>query len=281
MAPCAVLLALALIPAGCGGAEDRFTSRVAARLRERYPETTVTVRGRLEIQTRSASGSTRQIHLANLWGDCQSARVDCDHAIERYLRLTAQEPETLDTYVKPETVRAVIKDAEWLENAKAAFVGKPAGKGDGIVSRPFVAGLSVAYVFDMPDGMRFVTREDLAALRLDAAGLDRLALANLEASLPPIADEPAEPGSAVRLVHAGDSYEASRLLLHERWKPVAARVKGDLLVAVPTRDFVFFTGSREDVSGLRAIARRLGSQAGHPLSTTLLRFTDDGWQAIP
>lgn len=86
--------------------------------------------------------------------------------------------------------------------------------------------------------------------------------------------------SDIRVIHEGDSYEASRLILHHRWAAIAAQVRGDLLVAAPSRDFVYFTGSREDVAGLRALARA-SDQQGHPLTSTLLRWTPSGWEPLP
>ena len=271
-----------LLLAGCQRPEDRFTERVARLVRERNPGTSVTVKERFQLQMKGADGGAHDLYLPNLWGECQDPGASCDLAIERYLRLVSQESGATDAYVKPETVRAVLKDREWIEASRGLFQGKPDAKaGNEIVHRPFVADLFVAYVFDMPDGMRVISRDDMGKLKLDADGLHRLAIANLQASLPAITDEPAEPGSAVRVVHVGDSYEASQLLLHERWAAVARRVKGDLVVAAPTRDYVFFTGSRQDVARLRTLARLASSQGGHPLSPTLLRYTQEGWEATP
>jgi hypothetical protein len=55
---------------------------------------------------------------------------------------------------------------------------------------------------------------------------------------------------------------------------------GDLLVAVPTRDYVFFTGSKEDVAALRDLAEE-DERDSHPLTSTILRRTPDGWEAVP
>jgi hypothetical protein len=278
------LAAAALAAAGCRAREDAFTQRVAKRLRETRPGLEVTVAARFHIQTRNADGSRNDVYLDNLWRECQAQGGDCEEAIGRHVRLSGQFTPDLDSYVKAEAVRAVLKDREWLANVREMTKKKgPPEKAreNEIVSRPFAGDLFVVYVFDMPDGMRMVARGDMAKLKLDEAKLEALAIANLEATLPALTFELLEPGSKIRVVHVGDSYEASRLLLHAWWKPVAGQLAGDLVVAAPTRDYVFFTGAREDVAGLRSLARRVSDEGGHALSPRLLRWTQAGWEAYP
>ncbi len=278
-----LLCAAGLAAAACRAPQDAFTERVAKRLREQQPGTSVVVKERFHLQTTTREGGPNDVYLDNLWRECQMEGADCDGAVDRHVRLSAQLGAELASYVKPETVRALLKDREWLDNVRGMVKKEPGEKApeNEIVSRPFTAEIFVVYVFDMPDGMRMIGRGDLAKLKLDEAGLHALALANLEAALPALTSAPVEAGSAIRVVHEGDSYEASRLLLHARWAPIAAQVKGDLIVAAPTRDYVFFTGSQQDVAGLRALARQLSDEGGHPLSPRLLRRTTAGWQALP
>jgi hypothetical protein len=101
------------------------------------------------------------------------------------------------------------------------------------------------YVFDLPDAMRVVAADDLPALKLDPAQLDVLAMDNLGRRLASFPHEPVEPGSPVQVLHLGDSYEASHLLLHDRWPALKGSIKGDLLVSAPTQDYVYFVGSGE------------------------------------
>ncbi len=136
-----------------------------------------------------------------------------------------------------ENVFATLKDRAWLDATRKSGV-KP-------VVRPFAGDLWEVYVFDLPDAMRVVDADDLPALKLDPAQLDALAMDNLSRRLASFPHEPVEPGSPVQVLHAGDSYEASRLLLHDRWPALKGSVKGDLLVSAPSRDYIYFIGSGE------------------------------------
>src|SRR5262249_16794593 len=136
-------------------------------------------------------------------------------------------------------------------------------------------------VFDMPDGMRMISERDRAALGRAPAALDALARKNLATALPgPLPDEEVEP--RIHRIHAGDSYEASRMLLSDRWDAPARAVKGDLLAAVPSRDAVFYTGAGEKPevrASFRVLVHEDAETLGHSISETILRRTRaGGWE---
>jgi len=279
-----IVVVLLLAGVACRAREDAFTERVADEARRQPGLRGARVVERFKVTLTRSDGTEYQMYLDNLWLDCAQRPDACDDSIARAVRAGGEGQGTDDSFSKKENVRAVLKDPQWLAGAQRAFQEKATSpekaKESEIVRRPFAAGLSVVYVFDLPDGMRIVNRGDMAQLKLDEAGLDALAVANLEAALPALQFDRVKTGSDIRVIHEGDSYEASRLILHHRWAAIGAQVKGDLLVAAPSRDFVYFTGSREDVAGLRALARGSDEQ-GHALTSTLLRWTPAGWEPLP
>ncbi|MEP7010507.1 MAG: DUF1444 family protein [Acidobacteriota bacterium] len=165
-----------------------------------------------------------------------------------------------------------MKTKSWIDDFKK--------KGGVPVARPFVGDLWKVYVFDRPDNIVGVHKGDLAKLKITEEELDTLALANLEAAITDFPHEPIEEGSPIHVIHAGDNYEASRLLLHHRWRALAQEVKGELLVSAPSRDFVFFVGSRSDRSVLAHFRRKMQevlSLESYPLSAQVLRWTPEKW----
>jgi hypothetical protein len=282
--PAAVLLlGVLLAHAACRAPQDAFTERIAARLREHQPDTTVAVKTRLHLELVAKDGTSQQMFLDNLWRHCQADPQGCEESIARSVRQAGSGLGATEAFLKAEFVRPLLKDREWMENVRRTVEEGPPDQaaGNAVVSRPFVADLFVVYAFDLPDGMRMMRRVDLAALKLDDQGVHALALANLERAVPELKPEAVQPGSRIRVLHAGDSYEASRLILHDRWKDLAQQVKGDLVAAAPSRDYVYLTGSREDLPGLRALARRAAEENHHPLSPTLLRWRTGGWEVLP
>jgi len=280
--PATLALLLAAVVLACGrNDEAAFTRQVAERMRAAHPEAKVAITAPLTIEVATKDG-TLTFSLDNLWRMCEKGSEECEGAIERTLRSLAQGQAFDKAAVAAANVRAVLKDRGWIESAAQLALKGPKDKAESntIVSRPFAADIWIAYVFDLPDGMRMLTRGDLAQLGLDEDRLHALALANLEEALTDIPHEPLGDGSSVRVVKAGDSYEASRILLHGRWAALARAVKGELLVAAPARDAVLFTGSREDVAMLRYMSERLAAQQDHPISTTILRWTPKGWEVL-
>lgn len=275
------LLALALGPGCRRPSQDDFTRSVADRLRAQSPEATVVVQGSLTLEVTLPGDRSSTLSLDNLWRQCGGRFEGCE-AVDRYLRSVEATLAGQGLEPRPELVRAVLKDREWVEYVRRSLAEGPSDKAEenALVLRPFVADLFVVYVLDMPDGMKMLTRGDAAKLALDDSRLHELALANLGEAAGDIPFRPLEAGSAIRLVQVGDSYEASRVLLHDRWAPIAATVKGSLVAAAPARDTVVFTGSEEDIAGLSALVHRLVDEAPHPLSPTLLRWTKEGWVAF-
>ncbi len=279
----ALAMGVFLAHGACRAPEDAFTQRVAARMRDSQPAVPVTVKERFRLEFTGSDGTQHQMFLDNLWRQCQTNPESCDESIRRSVALATQSEDASQAFVKAEFVRAILKDREWMENVRQMMKDGPPEKaaGNAVVSRPFVADLFVVYAFDLPDGIRMMSRTDLGALKLEEERLHALALANLDKATPEMTTEAVQPGSPIRVMHLGDSYDASRLILHDRWKSIAATVRGDLVVAAPSRDFVYFTGSREDLPGLRALARRAAAENDHALSATLLRWRAEGWEPLP
>jgi hypothetical protein len=127
-----------------------------------------------------------------------------------------------------------------------------------------------------------LNEKDDKALGLTVDEVYQLGLKNTRGSLKPLmqvakAAKPAEIGQIV-----GDSYEPSRLVLHEEWAPLAAAQNGTLIVAVPATDAVFYIGEDTPaaIDALRTLARNVFSRAPNRLTETLLRWSDAGWEVV-
>ena len=73
---------------------------------------------------------------------------------------------------------------------------------------------------------------------------------------------------------------SSRLIFHEDWAPIAEKLEGRLIVAVPASDTIVF-GKEEDAAALdamAALAAEMTRKAERPISKSVFRWTPDGWQ---
>jgi uncharacterized protein YtpQ (UPF0354 family) len=105
-----------------------------------------------------------------------------------------------------------------------------------------------------------------------------LAIENLRRVLPKI--QIAGMTKDVVGVSAGDDYTSSLLVLNGLWSsPERFKVKGDVVVAIPSREIILATGTENGkFSEFRAIVAALYAKGRFPLSRTLLvhrnnRFT--------
>lgn len=145
-----------------------------------------------------------------------------------------------------------------------------------LVQRSVVADLMVFYAFDIGTHYELISQKDLTRLGLTEDALHDTAIENLRALNLQVR---ANAGDGMYLLTAGGNSEATLLLLPEVWESVAPMVDGDLVVSVPARDAICFTGdaTHENLAGLRRATSYILEQARHPLSRVFLRRIDGEW----
>jgi uncharacterized protein YtpQ (UPF0354 family) len=282
---------LALGCIGCKKEEPRpapgvpadLAQKVEAKIKGVAPKFKVTVTDPATLKVKTDLDLEATISLDNLKLACQSDPPACpemtDNFVEKIVSSlkAAQGPAEL----KPEMIRAVLKNQEYMDGLKEVYKQSPPEKREDnkVVSKKFMSGLYIVYVIDSPGSMRQLSVGDMKEMKLNPEKVHALALANMEKALGeiPKADAPELPGLFV--VTAGDSYEAARFLLHKQWEKIAKEIEGDLIVAIPTRDLVFFTGSADEnrVRILFEMAKRVVEREPYSLTDKLFKWTPAGW----
>jgi len=145
---------------------------------------------------------------------------------------------------------------------------------------PFLGTLAVGYTPGPPYGQRLLTWEELERAGLPRRELRRAAAANLYAML----DRVGVHGQPPALMLSLDGLESSALLAHAFWDDLAGAVPGDLVVGVPARDVVIFTGALSG-SGIRKVRRAVDrvffAGGPHLLSRDLLIRRRRRWEVFP
>jgi len=132
--------------------------------------------------------------------------------------------------------------------------------------------LVIVYVQDAEHRVRFLmSNEDLGVER---SALRKLAVENLGRIRPKI--EMHSLGNNLAMFDVGGTYEASLLLFDSIWTDGQVKVNGDIVVAVPTRDALLVTGSknRKGLSVLRKVAAKLAAERSNPISDKLFVYRD-------
>jgi hypothetical protein len=212
-------------------------------------------------------GANSAINLANMWVECLQAPDERRSIIERFLRIVVNQ-QIDDERIDIQNILPLVREATWIEYLGDEREG---------VTEHLAGDLWVAYGIDRPESTAILRRTDAQKLRLEANELRHLALDNLARLLPDANiwqhDEWIE-------ISANDSvYSCGLLLLDSFWDELETRVRGDLVVVVPTRDILLVTGSASSagITAIRAEADSIIDNSHHVVSNTLLRRTNGQW----
>lgn len=260
--------------AGEGSAAERaaFTDRAATLLRAQLGADAVVVAEPLTLKI-----GDLQANLDRVYGFCRANAQGCDAELQRYAQAVVDLQKSAAAPVTRESLRVVIRTAEFAEGAVriAAGKGEPMRRAvaDGLVAMPIV---------DSARSARMLTEADCKALGLSSEQAFELGLTNLRLALKPLADvaKPVKRGGIGTL--AGDFYESSRVLLRDDWAALARAQQGVLIVALPAKDVLLY-GADDSPVGLDALrmqARDVARRSPAQLTEALLRWTETGWQLV-
>jgi uncharacterized protein YtpQ (UPF0354 family) len=149
----------------------------------------------------------------------------------------------------------------------------------------FLGELAVAYSPGPPYGDRLVTHDELYSSGLLRSDLRHTAAESLYDVLDLVAIHGQPPSLMLAIDGPGfDGLASSVLLAHSFWEELADSVPGELVVGVPARDVVIFTGAGSR-SGLqrvrRAVDRVFFAGSGPLLSRELLVRRGRRWEVFP
>lgn len=257
------LLALVLMLSACNARADNLTPRAfadafAAAAQAAMPSAKVVVKGDFEIETSGVGGGAITSDLHNAYERYREDPQHLTEVIRRYVSVLVETatPPNSSAGVDRSRIVPVLKNIKWLETVLDAAKQQPPDKAMKPLIAPFSKELVVVYAEDRVHSMRFLTTRDDVG---DRAGLYQLALSNLHHLLSKIEMRPAADG--LWLISAGGDYEASLLLADSVWSSGQIDVDGDIVAAVPTKDALIVTGSKNQagLARLRIVASELAT----------------------
>jgi uncharacterized protein YtpQ (UPF0354 family) len=258
-------VALALIGLGAGCSKElpltpsNFTKEYALALQSSSQLNVEVVRD-LHLKVTTSNGRESTSFLDNAYKEYLAEPSAKKAVIERFVA-SAIDVALGDEKIARDRVVPVIKDKRWIEEMQATLISRGAKELPEMIYEEFNSDLVIVYAIDRPSNIKYLISENLPDLGIDRSELKTLACENLRRLLPKIERHGA---NGLFTIAAGGTYEASLLLLDLIWTDGQMDVKGDIVVAVPTRDLLLVTGS-DDPNGLikmdqmiaQAIARDL------------------------
>lgn len=258
--------------------QDKFTALYIDALRVQAPDLDVRVAGPMELAIGTAEGDVAA-YLDNAYARYQSAPDRLDEVIGDYVLATVDTARSQGAETDVTRIVPVIKGADYLRELQ---IGSAGGEPVQVAHERYNDHLMILYAEDTPRNIRYLSDEELDELGVDRAGLRERAVENLGRLLP---DMQAQGNDGTYMLIADGNYEASLLLFDDIWTGDiwhngTLPVTGDLVIAVPSRDLLLVTGSR-DKDGLalvREIADETVAEDPYSLTSQLFIYRDGRFQ---
>lgn len=243
---------------------EQFTEEFRAAFAAAMPSATVSAVEPLHVTVEVAEKETARAFLNNAYNEYSRNPAAKADVIAKYVATfvqTAQGPRPLN----PEQIVPVIKHRAWLKH-----VGGSKARSKQVIE-DLNADLVVVYAEDGPENIRYFSAVDLEKAGVQRDQVRELAIANLRRILPP---PEAVNGPLVSMMTAGGDYVPSLLLLDEIWSGGTLDVEGEIVIAIPTRDVLLFTGSnnKDGVKKLRELAKKTAADGPYSLTDRLFVY---------
>lgn len=268
MRPVLALLTLLFIW-GCNAksaliSEQKFARLFLDSLRHRYPTVSFTLNADLTITAKKDSLDFKY-YLNNAYTTYKAEPDSVNAVISRYMASTADLYEGVKP-VSTDNIIPVIKPVEYLDDLKKD------GKSFAMITERYDDQLIIAYAVNSQNSVRYLTENDFKTLSVSMDTLRAIAFRNFDKIM---SDIQRRENNGVFLVEAGGFYEASLMLLPSVWTKENFPVEGDLIIAIPNRDMLLVTGSRNKngINTIREIAADSYKTGSYQVSERLYKWT--------
>jgi len=164
----------------------------------------------------------------------------------------------------------VIKTPDFIDEVKKLVGVKDSTKSLPIFEK-YNNELLVVYAEDNENSLNYFTQDKFSKLHLSQDSISVLALDNLDRILTKV-ERTGDKGRY--MITAGGTYESSLLLLNSFWSSKNFPVKGDIVIAIPDRDVLLITGSKdkENLEWMRTRAQESYDSGSYQVSPSLFRW---------
>ena len=249
---------------------EAFTQEYVTQLRAALPGGKVEVTGPLKVHVTDGKGHEQTVFLDNAFGVASSDPDSRQTIIGKFVASTVQDMRDVAT-VDPKNIVPIVKDSAWIRDLKKTLEAQGGKAPPPQWNEPLNDELMILYAEDTPNNMRYLSRADLEKAGVNVGEVRALAVANLRRKLP---DIQLHTGELFSMLTADGNYESSLLLFDDLWSGEKFKVDGDIVVAVPSRDVLAFTGSRNaaGLKKLREIADQISAEGSYTLTNALFVF---------
>lgn len=225
--------------------EKQFTEKYYKKAIELNPDIDYKIIYNLHL-TSTYDENNYQHFLNNAYSEYKLEPSDLDSVIIKYINASEDLYKSTDS-INISRIVPVIKDKNYITDIEKSL----SEKGDvesntDLVFEKYNEELIVVFAEDQEKSIKYFSIEDLIKTGFPRDNLLEKSVSNLKQILPEIQSV---GDSGLFGLLAGGVYESSLILFESIWNKDNFDVKGDIVIAIPTRDLLFVTGS-QDFNGL-------------------------------
>lgn len=247
--------------------EKEFAKVYLDSLSKKYPTVSFELNSDLTITSKKGD-LDYQYHIDNGYIAYKAEPDSINVIISRYVASTT------DLYVDQkavnmESVIPVIKPIEYLEEINSL---NKDGKSFPMITEKYNDQLVIAYAEDSKNSIKYLTEGDFKSLSMSMDTLKAIALRNFDKIIPNIQRQ---GDNGLFMITAGGDYEASLILLSSIWTKENFPVDGEFIVAIPNRDMLLITGSKNKngINKIREIVADAYKTGNYQVSDHLYKWT--------
>ena len=252
--------------------EIEFSTEFAKRLTEKVEGLKIFSINGLEIQTEFENSNEYKHFLNNCYSEYLREPENIEEVFEKYLNSS-------DSLYKPNTtvnisdILPVIKDERFIQSILEI---NPNFEKNHTYEK-YNSELYIFYVEDTETNINYLNQEDFEKLNIEKSELKKIAIENLSNSIE--IERHGENGYYMLL--ADGNYESSMILL-DIWNEENFKVKGEIVVGIPSRDLLIITGKNdaENIKKLKQTINEINENGDHLVSEKLFEYKNGKFETI-
>jgi len=259
--------------------ETGFTIYAADRIRTEIPDHRITATAALTLKVVPRQGKDMTAYLDRVYEFCQRRPAECDSVLDNYVAKLRTSLAEMAGPLDRGMLRVVVRTKAYMRDMDI-HLDEHAGE---MAIEPLADDLVAAVYVDLPSALRTALRADFDTLGVDRTEALALAKANQLAGASDFAAriDRGIPEGEIGMID-DDVYTSSWMALPEAWGETAAALDSRLIVAVPGATVLLYArdSGPQSVTALRAAAEDMANRNERPISTSVYRWTPQGWQRL-
>lgn len=252
--------------------EIEFSKKFAKRLIQKVDGLKIHSISGLEIQTEYDNSTEFKHFLHNCYSEYLRESEDIENIFLKYLNSAASLYKPNEN-IKVTDILPVIKDERFIHNLREINQDFESSH----IYEKYNNELYIFYVENTETNINYLTKDDFEKLNIDKEELQKISIKNLANSLK--IEKHGEEGYYMLI--ADGNFESSLILL-DIWSEKNFKVKGEIVIGLPSRDVLLVTGKKDtkNIERLKKTIEEINEDGDHLVSKSLFEYRNKKFESL-